>query len=385
VTAPTPWNLATPLNPDIVNTRLLPSTKFNVNASYPKYEVGRIAEWNAALQYLVSSSSTLSVAYVGNSSHGMELGFPANNAPYGVDGSIQANRPYPLLNSVAAGNYWGTSKYNSLQVGFQKRTTRGLSTLLSYTYARAYGDTNGFGSSGAAGIEMVEHPAGGLPYPVLTGPYSPWGPNSEVPHQRLTNSTVWSLPFGRNRRFGSNMSRGLDDVVGGWSVTGILTRATGTPFPIGLASSGSLAATPTLPAVSWSSYSNSGGTNRPNCNVGSMKLGQTPDTPGGYWLNPVNGLGFTPPARNGSNKIVAPGVCNDFVFGPGSINLDLSFLKRIPIRENMSAEFRGDFFNILNHPNFANPAASFGSSTFGLITNTSNSPRQVQLAVKFVF
>jgi hypothetical protein len=126
--------------------------------------------------------------------------------------------------------------------------------------------------------------------------------------------------------------------------------------------------------------------NRPNCDVSEITAGnrKTPDTPGGSWLNPA---AFSLPALNSSNKIAAPGVCpRNPVTGPGYVNWDQSFLKRIPIKDTKYAEFHIDFFNILNHPDFSNPSGtSFGASGFGLITTTVNASRQVQLAAKFIF
>jgi hypothetical protein len=387
VAAPTPWNISQPLTSNILNIKTVVSSTLAYNAFYPYAQVGRIEEWNAALQYLVSSSSTFTLGYVGNSSHGMRLAFDANDAPYGVDGSVQANRPYPLLNGIDTESYDGGSRYNSLQAEFEKRTNHGFSTLLAYTFNSAIDDTDDFGSTGSVGPEVVENPAAADPYPVLTGPYGMWGPDTEVPRQTLKDSTVWVLPFGRGQRFGANMSRGLDYVVGGWSATGIFTRQTGLPFSVSLSSSG------TVGGVSYSSYSNTGGNsssnrdlNRPNCDVADITAGnrKTPDTPGGSWLNPA---AFSLPALNSSNKIAAPGVCpRNPVTGPGYVDWDQSFLKRIPIRENMSVEFHADLFNILNHPDFSTPSGtSFGASGFGHITTTVNTPRQIQLAAKFIF
>jgi hypothetical protein len=385
--APAPWNINNPLPSSLANTSTLSSTTFSVNASYPQYQVGRVEEWNGALQYLINPSSTLTLAYVGNSSHGMELSWSANNAPYGVDGSIQANRPYPLMNGVAAGDYQGGSKFSSLQVELEKRTARGISTLLAYTYANAFMDTNEFGASGAPPVEVAENPAGALPYPIIKGPYGIWGHDSEEPHQRFTDSTVWALPFGRGMRFGSGVSRALNYVVGGWSLSGIVTRTTGTPFSISLAGSGSSAATSTTPAESWTSYSNSGQTNRPNCDIPQIASGakKTPDTPNGNWVN-LNA--FSPPTINGTGQAVGIGVCPGTpIYGPGDFDWDQSVIKSFPIRgEGMYAEFHADFFNLTNHPDFANPGTtSFGSGGFGQVTTTNNTPRQVQLAVKFYF
>src|SRR5262249_8725723 len=73
--------------------------------------------------------------------------------------------------------------------------------------------------------------------------------------------------------------------------------------------------------------------------------------------------------------------------GPGQFNVDMSIRKDIPLTsdENSRIEFRAEFFNLLNHAQFANPASTFGSADFGVISSTSVNPRFVQFALKLVF
>ncbi len=76
------------------------------------------------------------------------------------------------------------------------------------------------------------------------------------------------------------------------------------------------------------------------------------------------------------------------IWGPGTKNFDLEIGKRFSLsklREGASLQFRGEFYNIMNSPYFDNPNVTLGSSTFGRITNVSNSPRQAQLALKLIF
>src|SRR4030095_2647667 len=70
--------------------------------------------------------------------------------------------------------------------------------------------------------------------------------------------------------------------------------------------------------------------------------------------------------------------------GPGFWNLDMSFIKRTRIREQMNFEFRAEFFNIFNHAQFNNPNGSIGSANFGAITTTRD-PRLIQFAMKLNF
>ena len=71
--------------------------------------------------------------------------------------------------------------------------------------------------------------------------------------------------------------------------------------------------------------------------------------------------------------------------GPAQRNLDFSVNKRIPVTERVAAEFRSEFFNVLNVANFANPGGSITAVSYGVIRNTTGNPRVIQLAVKLVF
>jgi hypothetical protein len=76
------------------------------------------------------------------------------------------------------------------------------------------------------------------------------------------------------------------------------------------------------------------------------------------------------------------------VDGPGQANVDLGFSKQIKLKwpsDNSSIQFRAEFFNAFNHPQFANPDSNFSSPTFGAITATAVNPRVGQVALKFAF
>jgi hypothetical protein len=70
------------------------------------------------------------------------------------------------------------------------------------------------------------------------------------------------------------------------------------------------------------------------------------------------------------------------LIGPGTRNLDLSFVKQFAITESKSLQLRGEMFNATNHPNWGAPGTTLGASNFGIITSNSNLPRQVQIGLK---
>ena len=82
------------------------------------------------------------------------------------------------------------------------------------------------------------------------------------------------------------------------------------------------------------------------------------------------------------------GLCLRGRVGPGQENIDLAFSETVAINwpvEKSSFQFRGEFYNVLNHPQFSNPDANFTSPTFGVITSTAVNPRVAQLALRFGF
>ncbi len=107
---------------------------------------------------------------------------------------------------------------------------------------------------------------------------------------------------------------------------------------------------------------------------------------GGYF----NAACFTNPPIIGSDGIGTAfgNSATGIVDGPGQANLDLAFSKTVALRgrfEKSSFQFRAEFFNALNHPQFANPDANFTSPTFGVISSTAVNARVGQLALRFEF
>jgi len=75
----------------------------------------------------------------------------------------------------------------------------------------------------------------------------------------------------------------------------------------------------------------------------------------------------------------------NLLHGPGLFNIDYSLFKSFPIKERLRLQFRAELFNLLNHPNFNNPAGVFGAGTFGNITSTSTDNREIQFGLKLAF
>jgi hypothetical protein len=157
----------------------------------------------------------------------------------------------------------------------------------------------------------------------------------------------------------------ISTVLSGWQSTGILTFESGRPFTVAL-----------LPEIDNSGTGRSilgfGANDRPNV-LGDPNLSRhTPE----QWFNP--GVFAFPPRGNFGNA------GRNILDGPGYQNLNVSVVKNTALSEQFNLQFRGEVFNLLNHPNFNLPDNFLGSPTFGRISS-SRDPRHIQFGLKLLF
>src|SRR5450432_108580 len=274
-------------------------------------------------------------------------------------------RPYPQFDNnfeglpLLAASSW----YNAMLVRFQKHESHGLSFEGSYTWSKAT-DNSSYGANsfiffGGSGLGFPQDPNN------LQAEHSV-GANDT--RHRFTMAAVYDLPVGRERAMGKGMNRVLDGIVGGWSVNTLLTLQTGQPVPFGLAS-------PQL----------TDGLQRPNvlCSPASgislHDIAFSTDPNASYYKDSCLSVPDDQVAGN------APRFSND-VRGPGVRNIDLGLFKDFHIRESMKAEVRAEFLNFTNTPRFATPPSFFGDpDNFGKVQTQANSPRRIQMGVRFEF
>jgi len=265
-------------------------------------------------------------------------------------GAIAGNpRENPALGSLSSEAPVGDSHYNSLQVGLNRRFSHNIQGQLSYTWSKCIDNT-----SGTSGLE------GGAPWTnPLAGNYDE-GRCQFDRSQFVKFSSVYSLPFKGN------------PLISGWQLSGNFTYSSGAPWNVIL------------------NFDQAGNGNsaeeRPNIISG---------------VNPIIGSvnGYANPAAFSVPAVGTLGnLQRDYLSGPGLVGLDMALLKdtRVEkISEQFRVQFRAEFFNIANHPNFGLPngtAFSQGpagtgipNSTFGQITYTTTSSRQIQFALKLLF
>ncbi len=260
----------------------------------------------------------------------------------------------------------GNMNYNALQAVLQKRASNGLEAQVSYTYQKCMANSAGYYGSWGGESQNADS--------YWQNIFSPNGDYAQCywdSKHVLNGYAVYDLPFGRGKQFGHDMPTAVNAVVGNWSLNPSVTWHGG--FPLNLRA-GDVSGTQDIFSP------------RPDCN-GPVSYPKTSVPGGKLWFDASS---FSQPT-SGFGNCPSQGP----VIGPGYINTDVSLQKNFPIAETMRFQFRVDFLNIFNHPNFNAPGTSCGSTQtdnscaaaplgMGLITNTQDA-RQMEFALKFYF
>jgi len=248
----------------------------------------------------------------------------------------------------------GYEDYNSFQLKINKRMSHGLNLLVAFTGQKQIDDYSGIENEGniTGGIQNIYNPQGERAV------------SSNDISRSLIISGVYSLPLGRGQRFGSNWSRPLDAVFGGWQLNGISTEQDG--FPL----------SPTTQNTSDS------GSNvlRPNVVAGVNPA--VSGAPKSKLTDYVMSSAFSQPAPFTFGD--APRTLSN-VRGPGTHDIDLSGFKDFKPTEHLTMQFRAEAFNLLNQVVFGLPNMNLTSGQFGVISSQSNTPREIQAALKILW
>jgi hypothetical protein len=304
--------------------------------------------------------------------------FNEPNSPYSTPqvGLGYLLNPYPQF----TGDFEGlmleeaSSWYNSMQVRFQKRTTHHVSFEGNYTISKLTDN------SSAGRNNWVGSLANGLPQQLDRLNLEHSISANDAP-QRLAAAVVVTLPVGRNEWIGGGMNRGLDAVVGGWSLATLVTEQSGQPISIGMSN-------PRL----------ANGSQRPNVVCGQLRTGLSMKDVATNWEANANaeGNGSAPVASFINPNCFAdpgdqnPGNAPRYFPGlrvNGIHNFDMNLYKSFVPKEGMTIDLRAEAFNIFNHPRFAQPDSALGDAAFGTITSDANGylPRYFQFGLRFEF
>jgi hypothetical protein len=178
---------------------------------------------------------------------------------------------------------------------------------------------------------------------------------------------IYDLPFGRGKKFGNSWSNTADSILGGWQLTLIQKITSGFADPLINSLNNS--------NVSFNTGGNGNNFNRPNQVAGCNPYANQTKT---QYINPAC---FTQPAKGqlGDASRVP-------VYGPDFVNTDFSVIKQFRLPwENMGLNFRAEFFNLFNHPQFGQPISDINAIGFGAANSTVNNPRVLQFGLKLTF
>jgi len=299
-------------------------------------------QWNFTLDHELRKNLGVRASYVGNhSTHLPWYNYSLNVSKQQIPGALQPNRPYQPWSDVLLLAGGGNSILHQLQLEAIQRYSNGLSFQIEYSWNRSLDDV-----------------------PVVGGPQDPYnaridrGNSDQIRRHVWTFAGSYDLPFGTGKKFLSGAHPFVKHLVGGWQVSSIAYLRTGTPF------SPSFTATQT----GWR-----GG--RPSVVAGAPLYPSEPTLD--QWFNPA---AFTTPA-----PFTYGNAARNLLFTPGDIVIDMSVLKDFSLYERFRVQFRGEFFNMPNHPNWGGPGSNISTaSTVGKITGRGDQ-RQVQFGVKILF
>ena len=332
--------------------------------------------YNLTAQYQITQNDSVQVGYVGNTVHHLGVylnpNTPREILPPGLNSFSYS--PYPDFSNITYTNFAGNSHYNALQANYERRLNHGLTALANFTYANCM--TN---ASDVLNATAIFYRA---PYLPGFGIHRDFGLCDFDVQKVVHFSGGYQLPFGRGRAYLAKGTKLVDTFVGGWNTNWILTLQDGQPG--------------TIPcAITTTSGFGCNALKVPGVNpyAGPHNVNQ--------WLNPA-AFASPPVATTIGQTDYSPLGGGPTQFrGPGFHRFDFSLFKEFQLSERFRLEFRSEFFNLTNHPNFSNPGFSgngvvaapgslnyLDTTNFGKITSTrdgQNDQREIQFALKLYY
>ncbi len=330
-----------------------------------------IWQWTAEIERTFGDDLVVGVAYVGNKGTHLDQSVSNFNNPDPGPAAIQPRRPIqfytdslspdvlrPLstLRYLDSGN---NSIYNALQVRAEKRYSHGYTFVGSFNYQKSLAVGYSVNESGPFASNVPQDPRD------ISGSRGRFALDQRF---RFVFSHVWELPFFR-------ASTGIQRfVLGGWSVNGIVQLTSG--FPLTINQSGD------------SMNTGSASSPRPNIAPGSAVQRVMDGRTLNRWFDTSAFVRAKCAGCPGDGITTGKGYGNagvGLIDSPGQKTWDFALFKEFRIRESQRLQFRWEAFNFLNTPQFNAPNITLGDATFGRITSTITSNREMQIALKYSF
>ena len=305
-------------------------------------------QWNFGVAKQFSTSTSVTIDYAGSGSRRLDVGGYYNVALTPGPGNPTDRQPYPYIHPTYYDRSIGRGNYNALQFQFNKRFSGGLAYQVSYTYSKSID----IGSSGWYGVEGQS----------VQDPYH-YNNDRSISGFDLTHvlsvNVVYEFPFGKGRRFTTG-NKLVDYIIGGWQGNAIGFARSGQPYNITVSGDGA----------------NTGNTGYLRANlVGDPHLS---DPTAAAWFNTSAYAAPAPYAFGNLGRYAQR--------GSAFWNVDASIFREFKVLESRSLQFRAESFNTPNTVIMGNPNSNRSNpATFGTVTGTANSPRSLQLGLKFTF
>jgi hypothetical protein len=329
----------------------------------PNLKLPYTFEWNVAFEQALGKQQTISASYVGAAGRRLLQ-------------SALANSPTTSISTAQLVANGGTSDYGALQVQFQRRLSRGLQALASYTWAHSI-DTGSAGSTAVISNGLVPSAVAG----------SNRGPSDFDIRHAFTAGVTYEISAPKRSGFAYAMLRG-------WSTENFVIARSALPVNIdsniyNMMPVSTIGSFQTLP--------------RPDVVLGKPLYLHGSQFPGGKAFNPA---AFTaPPIDLATGNFLQGNLGRNALRGFGAVQWDFAVHRDIPIHESLKLQFRAEMFNILNHPNFGPPVGTLSDPQFGMSTKTLGQylsggnvggggfstlyqiggPRSIQFALKLMF
>ncbi len=353
-------------NPGGASTNLLPLT---VTTQSRQFKNPEAFNWNFTVERETLWNSVVSAGYVGRRGLHQQREANINQPTPGVVAanpgvSLDALRPYKGYNSVRETDNIANSRYNGLQLSWNKRFSQNVQFGVAYTFSKSSDD-------GSAQRDIIPNTyyAGNL-----------WGPSAFDARHVFILNFLYEMPIFRG-------NKGLTGkLLGGWQISGIFQAQTGTPCSVmfnsdyvGVGNDGNFDDC----GQSGQFWQKNGSIDYPHQFTSASA---DPGSQATYWFRATNPDGssiFTPPAPG---AFVTQKGIRDAIYNPGFNNWNLGLFKKFAINERIGFQFRAEAFNAFNHPNWNSVNLDpTNLSTFGKITGKTDDVRNLQLSLRFYF
>jgi len=335
-------------------------------------------QFNAAMEYQFSNTTSITTAYVGQLGTHLVVPHEANNPVAGtgpVSTWINSNDRRPLalslpnVGNIALTESSARMSYNALQISGRKRLSGGLELTGFYVWSKSIMENLGYYGCGSVNSE-------GAYWQDAYNRRGNRGPSCFDAQHNISLGGLYNLPFGKGQMFGSGWNKATDLILGGWNVNYFMNTHSGFPVTVFATSANSGGRTPrgNLRANAYKPYTI--GTQTVDAFYGSV-------TAANFCAAGVNDgtCAFGRPA-DGTLGSVGVGTLR----APSFFNFDASIGKKFNVTERQYIDFRMELFNAFNHVSWGAPGRDITNpSAFGQITSQVQNPRNIQFGLKYYF